>query len=90
MRIFYIVAGISNLILALLGAILPIMPTFIFLVLAIWFFMKVDDRFVFWLHHHPYYIRLIRYMDRMGMERFTHHIKPKVVADSQKDLSQNS
>lgn len=78
MRAIYVTAGIVNVILALLGAILPLMPSIIFLVLALWFFTKVDDRFANWLLTRPLFVRFLAYMERVGFGRYVDKIQRMV------------
>ncbi|MCF6440916.1 YbaN family protein [Pseudoalteromonas luteoviolacea] len=49
----YLFGGIISLGLALIGAILPIMPTTVFLIIALWCFSKSSARLEHWLLTHP-------------------------------------
>ena len=48
-----LVFGWLNLCLGVLGAFLPLMPTTIFLIMALWAFSRSSLRFHGWLYHHP-------------------------------------
>lgn len=45
--------GCLNVALGLIGAILPVMPTTVFLIAATWAFSKSSTRFHFWIWNHP-------------------------------------
>lgn len=53
MRILYLAAGILFLGLGLLGAVLPLLPTTIFLILAAGCFARSSPRLEAWLIRHP-------------------------------------
>ncbi|WKZ31169.1 MAG: DUF454 family protein [Candidatus Dojkabacteria bacterium] len=81
MRAVYLTAGIVNVILAVIGTILPIMPTVIFLLLAVWFFTKVDKRFANWIYTRPFFIKTVEYMERVGFGKITQKIKASIEPD---------
>lgn len=52
MKIFYIVLGWIFVTLGMIGVFLPVMPTTIFMIFALWAFAESSPRFHDWLYHH--------------------------------------
>jgi uncharacterized membrane protein YbaN (DUF454 family) len=50
--------------LGFVGAVLPIMPTVPFLIVAVWAFSKSSERFHGWLYHHKTYGPMLRRWDK--------------------------
>lgn len=59
-RVGLVVFGWFNVILAVIGMVLPVMPTTVFLLIALWAFSKSSHRFHRWLYEHPTLGRTIR------------------------------
>ncbi len=55
MRIFYIFIGLLAFVLGTVGALLPVLPTVPFYLLATWCFAKSSRRLHDWLHARPLY-----------------------------------
>ncbi|KPU84785.1 membrane protein [Marinosulfonomonas sp. PRT-SC04] len=53
MRLVWLILGLSSLILGAIGAILPLLPTVPFMLLAAFFFSKSSERLHHWLLTHP-------------------------------------
>ncbi|MCD7097029.1 YbaN family protein [Stenotrophomonas sp. MMGLT7] len=58
--------GLSMLALGLVGALLPVMPTTIFLILAVWCFSHSSPRLEAWLLNHPRYGPPLRLWHEQG------------------------
>ncbi len=55
----YLLLGWTNVGLGIIGAILPVMPTTVFLLIAAWAFSKSSPRWHRWLREHPRFGHLI-------------------------------
>ena len=64
LRLIYLLIGWIALILGVIGAFLPVMPTVPFLIVALWGFSKSSQRFHDWLYHHKVYGPMLRQWDR--------------------------
>ena len=56
-----LVFGGLNVVLGVIGALLPVMPTTVFLLIALWAFSKSSLRMHWWLYNHPRLGRTIRH-----------------------------
>ena len=52
-RIALLIFGWCNLVLGLIGVVVPVMPTTVFLILALWAFTRCSPRLRRWLYNHP-------------------------------------
>ena len=52
-RSLYAAAGFAMVALGLVGLVLPVMPTTVFMIAAAWFFARSSPRFEAWLLNHP-------------------------------------
>lgn len=59
-RVGLMVFGWFNIILGIIGRVLPVMPTTVFLLIALWAFSESSLRFHRWLFEHPTLGRTIR------------------------------
>ena len=59
-RTTYLILGWTCIGLGVIGALLPLMPTTVFLLIAAWAFSKSSERWHQWLLNHPRFGRLIR------------------------------
>ena len=64
MRIIYGILGVINLFLALLGALLPIIPGFVFFMLALICFMRMSPRFKSWMQRQALYRKWLKRLHR--------------------------
>lgn len=53
MRVFYLIAGCVALVMAIIGALLPLMPTTIFLIISAFCFARSSEKLHQWLLEHP-------------------------------------
>lgn len=67
LRIIYYVIGLLMIVLAIIGAILPIMPTVPFLLVASWCFARSSPRFHNWLHNHKVFGPPIKQWEEQGV-----------------------
>lgn len=65
-RWFWFFVGWLMVALGIIGALLPVMPTTIFLILAVWCFSRSSPRFEAWLLNHPRYGRPLRQWKEQG------------------------
>ena len=65
----YLLLGWFNVALGLIGAVLPLMPTTVFLLIAAWAFARSSPRWHRWLREHPRFGHLICCWER-------HHAMP--------------
>ena len=64
LRILFLIIGWVALILGVIGAFLPIMPTVPFLIVALWGFSKSSERFHNWLYTHKIYGPMLQDWDK--------------------------
>lgn len=67
LRIIYYIIGLLMIVLAIIGAILPIMPTVPFLLVASWCFARSSPRFHHWLHNHKVFGPPIKQWEEQGV-----------------------
>ena len=78
MKSLYTIFGSIFLVLAMLGIVLPLLPTTPFLLLAAWCYAKGSERLYQWLLHHPWFGNYIQsYRSGKGIPKKT---KLKVIA----------
>lgn len=54
-------------VLGMIGIAVPVLPTTIFLIIALWAFSKSSDRLHAWLHHHPRFGPVLRAWSEYGI-----------------------
>ncbi len=83
MKYFYLTLGWLFFITGMIGAVLPVLPTTIFMILALWAFSKSSDRFHQWLYNHKIF--------GAALQQWQHYkiipIKAKVLAITMISLS---
>lgn len=67
LRAIYYIIGCLMVVLGIIGAILPIMPTVPFLLVASWCFARSSPRFHHWLHHHKVFGPPIKQWEEQGV-----------------------
>jgi uncharacterized membrane protein YbaN (DUF454 family) len=75
-KIFYLCLGITTTILAVIGMVLPILPTTPFLLLSAYFFSKSSERLHNWLLQHRIFGPIISDWENYGVVR----VKAKIVS----------
>lgn len=63
-RLALLICGWCNVALGMIGAVVPGMPTTIFLIIALWAFTRSSPRLRRWLYEHPRYGPALRDWDR--------------------------
>ncbi len=63
-KILYLIIGWIALVLGIIGAFLPIMPTVPFLIVALWGFSKSSEKFHNWLYTHKLYGPMLQDWDK--------------------------
>ncbi len=66
-RIALLICGWCNVVLGMIGAVVPGMPTTVFLIIALWAFTRSSPRLRRWLYEHPRYGPALRDWDRHGV-----------------------
>lgn len=66
-RIALLMCGWCNVALGMIGAVVPGMPTTVFLIIALWAFTRSSPRLRRWLYEHPRYGASLRAWDRHGV-----------------------
>ncbi len=74
-RIFFLILGMVFLVLALIGVVLPGMPTTVFVLLAAWSWAKSSERFHDWLLNHNLFGQMVRdWHEKRAMPRKAKYI----------------
>ena len=68
-RAIYIVVGFTSVGLAALGALLPGLPTTVFLLVALWAFSRSSDRLHGWVTRRPLFREALVHVERYHAER---------------------
>ena len=68
-RVMYIVLGLTYVGLAALGALLPGLPTTVFLLVALWAFSRSSDRLHGWVTRMPLFREALVHVERYHAER---------------------
>lgn len=66
-RYALLACGCCNVVLGLIGAVVPGMPTTVFLLIALWAFTRSSPRLRRWLYEHPRHGQALRDWDRHGV-----------------------
>jgi hypothetical protein len=66
-RYALLACGCCNVVLGLIGAVVPGMPTTVFLIIALWAFSRSSPRLRRWLYEHPRYGKALREWDQHGV-----------------------
>jgi uncharacterized membrane protein YbaN (DUF454 family) len=66
-RAALLICGWCNVTLAMIGAVLPGMPTTVFLIIALWAFTRSSPSLQRWLYQHPRFGKALRDWDRHGV-----------------------
>lgn len=67
LRVCYLGLGHICVILAIIGAILPGMPTVVFLIIAAWAYGRSSEKFQRMIHDHPKYGKMVRQWEQHGV-----------------------
>jgi uncharacterized membrane protein YbaN (DUF454 family) len=68
-RSVYVVIGLSSVGLAVLGALLPGLPTTVFLLIALWAFSRSSERLHAWVRRMPLFREALVHVERYHAER---------------------
>ena len=68
-RVIYIAVGLTSVGLATLGAVLPGLPTTVFLLIALWAFSRSSDRLHAWVTRMPLFREALVHVERYHAER---------------------
>ena len=77
-RAIYLVVGLTSVGLAALGAILPGLPTTVFLLIALWAFSRSSDRLHGWVKRMPLFREALVHVERYHADRsISRGVKPR-------------